>query len=276
MAGVVSVTPDAVLIRWATHLGAGRMAIIFFKLLFIFFFMITWVVFSEGRSLMPPQRLIHRCRGGLRFFVTVMIIQGLVDIFFPLAFMLTYAANVLLLYSLQPIWSAILGWIFLRDPLAKHTIVALAGAIISVAIMFSPRLINGQPVGWTDYGNVIAIGLGIGMSAYVMVSRAASQKAPDVPLTLASAMGALLGGIAVASFASLIGTSTTQGISGLFFLVVALDGICVGSVFIAFTIAPRYISGLFFARERVRFPERTLSSCRCSNWVALSIRNYPR
>lgn len=253
MAGVVSVTPDAVLIRWATHLGAGRMTIIFFKLLSIFLFMIAWVVFSEGRSLIPPQRLMHRFRGGVRFFVTIMIIQGLIDIFFPLAFMLTYAANVLLLYSLQPLWSAVLGWIILRDPLANHTIVALAGAIIAVAIMFSPRLIYGQPMGVTDYGNVIAVGLGIAMSSHVMIARAASQKAPDVPLTLGSALGALLGGIAVASFASLTGMSTTQGISSLFFLVVALDGVCVGSVFIAFTIAPRYISGLFSAQEYAQF-----------------------
>jgi len=247
IAGIVSVTPDAVLVRWASHLGAGRLAIVFFKMLSAFSFTIAWVMISEGRTMATPKRLALRCRGGVRYMVGAMVVQALVSIHYPVALLLTYAANVVLLSSLQPVWSALLGWFFLHDPLPVRTLIALVGSVVAVLLMFAPRIVSSQDQHGSssnDLGMVIAIGLGLGMSAYVLLARTASLKSPDVPLTLASALGALLGALIVAVFTAFTDGSLARGVSPMFFLVMAIDGVCSGSIFIAFSIAPRYIPGV--------------------------------
>lgn len=270
-AGVVSVTPDAVLVRWATQLGASTVAIIFFKMLSIFFFTMSWVMVSEGRTMYPLDRLVHRCRGGLHFMAGIMLIQALVDIFFPLAFLMTYAANVLLLYSLQPVWSALLGWMILRDRLPRRTLFALAGALVAITVMFIPAVMSGQSGGTSEIlGNIIAIGLGFCMSAYVLVSRVASTKVPELPIAMASALGALLGAVVVAAYAMLTGTSVLRRVSPLFFVVMAIDGVCVGSIFIAFSIAPKYIPGRPSCSTALE-PAR-----RRPNWLAFPARVHSR
>lgn len=243
VAGVVSVTPDAVLVRWASQLGASPPAIIFFKLVWVFSFVMSWVAITEGWTLTKGLRY----RGGIRYFVAIMLLQASIDLFFPLAFMLTYAANVLVLYSLQPVWSAVLGWFLLGDPLPRRTMFALFGALTSVFVMFLPRIMGdeGEDDGSNnDLGMCIAIWLGFAMSCFVVVTRRACQKVPDLPISFATALGALLGAATITAISESTGGSVLKGISPLFFLVTAIDGACVGGVFIAFSIAPRYISGV--------------------------------
>lgn len=243
IAGIVAVSPDAVLIRWATRLGASPPTIIFFKQLAAFVVMLSWVSYKEGKTLLRIQRY----RDGLQYFVSFMIIQSSMNIFFPLAFIMTYAANVLVLYSLQPIWTAIFGVLFLGDPLPKRTVVALVCAVCSVCVMFLPQ-ITGEKQGDVGPNNTlgmaIALGVGVGMSSFVVVARRASQKAPDLPISFAAALGALFAGALTAIFSPLFDDSVLRGISPLVLVATTIDGICSGSVLMSLSTAARYIPGV--------------------------------
>ena len=56
-AGVLCVTPDAVLLRWAQTQGANTSSILFWKFFFVFWFTCAWVFYVEKKSA-PPEGVI--------------------------------------------------------------------------------------------------------------------------------------------------------------------------------------------------------------------------
>ena len=54
------------------------------------------------------------------------------------------AARALLFYSLNPLWSAVLGRVFLMDKLPRHTLIALGAAVLCMGIIFIPPALLGQ------------------------------------------------------------------------------------------------------------------------------------
>mmetsp|Transcript_15970 Transcript_15970/g.23955 ORF Transcript_15970/g.23955 Transcript_15970/m.23955 type:complete len:210 (+) Transcript_15970:588-1217(+) len=89
----------------------------------------------------------------------------------------------------------------------------------------------------------MAIVTGLSFSVFIFIARAASRECPNAPIIFAASLGSLMSFIGVALFAAITSTSIVTTDSPLFFLAIILDGLVVGSVVIAFSIAPRYVSG---------------------------------
>lgn len=239
-AGILAVSPDAVLIRWSIRLGASLFAIIFFKMIFVFIGLLAWNFVNEGRALLRDERY----HDGFVHFIPISLTLALTAAFFPVAYALTYAANVLVLYSLAPIWSALLGSIFLNDPLPGRTIVALFGAVSAVCIIFFPEMRGNSKTDFdhkNDVGMAISLGLGFGTSVFVILSRRASQKVPNLPIGFATALGSLLAAISIAAISPVTGKSILHGISPTFFVAIIIDSISSAGIIISFLVSARYI-----------------------------------
>lgn len=244
--GVLLVTPDAVLIRWATHLGASMIMVLFWKLLFNFAIgtgIVVALEHAKGHSL--RQTAQNAYKGG-RWMIIATSLQALIGVSFPTSFLLTYAANALLCVSLNPIWSAIFGWCLLKDSLPPRTIGALVAAVVAIAIMFVPRMVSGGPASPGDArrhaGNAVALLTGFLLSFFLIVARMAGKRDQNVPIQAASIMGAGIAGVIMGCASVVSGQPVYDPtISPFFYVAMAFDGLGLASVFIAFSIAPKYV-----------------------------------
>lgn len=244
--GVLLVTPDAVLIRTATHLGAPRIMVVFWKLAFNFGIGSLIVVVMEAINGHSVRDTVRRaCEGG-QYMLLAIFLQALIGVSFPMSFLLTFAANALLCVSLSPIWSAFLGWFLLKDDLPSRTIGALVASAAAIAIMFVPRMFEGDSTSGDarrHVGNAVAFLTGLLLAAFLIVARMAGMRQPDTPIQVGSIVGA---GVAacVVGVAAVCSNQPVfdPAISPLFFVAMALDGFGLASIFVAFSIAPRYVS----------------------------------
>mmetsp|Transcript_3248 Transcript_3248/g.10077 ORF Transcript_3248/g.10077 Transcript_3248/m.10077 type:complete len:345 (-) Transcript_3248:257-1291(-) len=245
--GVLAATPDGVLIRWATKLGAPATQVIFWKVLFNGLWGLAMVCFLEkwkGGALLELARGASR---GWRFMAPATVLQASIVILFPTAFLLTFAANVLLCVSLSPLFAAILGAAVLSEVLPTRTIRAISAALVAVVIIFLPKLLGSAPPssGEVDNasGDVAALVVSLITACYLVLARAAGLAEDEVPVEAASAVGALCAAVVVAAYVVALGGSVFDGTSPLFFLAMWLNGLGLASIYLSFSIAPRYISG---------------------------------
>lgn len=242
--GIVCISPDAVLVRWAHRLEASILTIIILKQMMLAVILMSYLFYTEGWTLFSSQRYQG---GGYGYFACLVVISGMLGAGFPTAFLFTYVASVYVLSCLQPIWAAIMGYIWLKDPLPRRTVAAIFGASLAVAIMFLPDMF-GRKKGDFDTINLVGMGialaLGIATSAYIIVLRIASRNSPELPVNLASATGAFIGATLTLLASTASRTSVLRDISPLVFVATAIDGLCVTCFNIFYSIAPRYISGV--------------------------------
>ena len=102
-AGVLCVTPDAVLLRWAQTQGANTASILFWKFFFVFWFTCAWVFYVEKKSAPPEgvvKSLYERIKTGPKHFWAAVGLQISLDVLFSLAFLIIAAARVMIWYSL--------------------------------------------------------------------------------------------------------------------------------------------------------------------------------
>lgn len=232
--GVVCVTPDAVLLRWAAATGAKLAAVVFWKCVFMAIVVYAYSTTEGGQSaaLKHPGKVVAM---GLTQAVSIICLSY--------AFELTYAANAVLCYSMHPLWSGVLGRVFLKDVLPTRTILALFGALGAMCVMFAPDLASGAaPQGKNGLGDALAIATSVTMAAFLTMARGSSRVAPDVSVSLASAIGLLLAALGVATVSFYNGTSILAGMTPAGFVACAVDGLAVGIVNVAFAVAPAYIT----------------------------------
>ena len=247
-AGVLCVTPDAVLLRWAQTQGANTASILFWKFFFVFWFTCAWVFYVEKKSAPPEgvvKSLYERIKTGPKHFWAAVGLQISLDVLFSLAFLIIAAARVMIWYSLNVLWSAILGCALLGDVLPRRTIVTCIFALGCIAMVFGPELATKKGREGSPWGDLAAIYVGVAVAVYLIIVRHAARERPRVPITFATTVGALAAFVLVSLSTLVTGDCIVPKVSspGLFYLCMALDGFAIAGIFVAFSIAPRYITG---------------------------------
>ena len=142
LAGVLIVSPDSIILRYAKATIVDRPMAIWLIVTVKGAFMIVFnTVFTLG-SFKPDERNLRSiwrgfCAGPLVIFLSALMNIG-VSVGFPLSLLETTAANALLLISLNPMWAALLGWLFLRDELHRATVCAMIVCIFAILLMSWP------------------------------------------------------------------------------------------------------------------------------------------
>jgi len=245
-AGVLCVTPDAVLLRWAQTQGANTSGILFWKFFFICIFTSMWVAYLESRNKPPGgvlASLYKRVQSGPTHFWACVTLQISLDVLFSLAFLIIAAARVMIWYSLNVLWSAFLGYALLGDVLPRRTVICCAFALGCIAMVFGPELADGSTKS-NPLGDLAAIYVGIAVAVYLIIVRHAARERPRVPVTFATCVGAL-GAVLLVALSSLVTGDRLMpiGVTWRFCVCMALDGFAIAILFVAFSIAPRYITG---------------------------------
>lgn len=125
---------------------ANNWEVVFWRSSFSFLFLAGWLGLTHGREVIPELRRvgwIGLASGAL--FATMIT-------FFLLALTLTTVANTQAIVCLAPFSGALAGWVLLRERLPTRTLVAMAGALAGITLMFVESLGTGRML-----GNVIAL-----------------------------------------------------------------------------------------------------------------------
>ena len=117
LAGVVAVSPDAVLVRFLSEGGTPPWTIIFWKMVMGFPLTTAYAIYEAG----GVRPLYHNIVLGKYYYAAAVPVQSAVNICFSLAFTFTNAAQALLLINLNPLWCAVIGRLFLGDMLPRRT-----------------------------------------------------------------------------------------------------------------------------------------------------------
>ena len=115
LAGVLAVSPDAMLLRWMRSLGAASPDVAVAKYLGIIIIMLVLGLYrGTGNALASPAH----------FFLSAAC-QLCYQLSFTFCLLLTDAATALLLISLSPLWAALLDVVTMGEPLPRRTVIAL-------------------------------------------------------------------------------------------------------------------------------------------------------
>ena len=137
LAGVLAVSPDAMLLRWMRSLGAASPDVAVAKYLGIIVIMLVLGLYrGTGNALASPSH----------FFLSAAC-QLCYQLSFTFCLLLTDAATALLLISLSPLWAALLGVATMGEPLPRRTVIALGLSVCSVGLVFMPRLLGPRLLG---------------------------------------------------------------------------------------------------------------------------------
>ncbi len=123
-----------------------------------FLFLILWVR-SGGR---PFERI--RQAGGPGVIAGVSLVAAYAGGI--IALQATSVANAMLLFASAPFFTAILGWLVLREPVRRATYVAIAVAIAGIAIMVSDDRSEGAMA-----GNLAALASAFGFAVFTVALR---------------------------------------------------------------------------------------------------------
>ena len=131
LAGVLAVSPDAMLLRWMRSLGASSPDVAVAKYIGIIVIMLVLgLCRGTGNALVSPAHFLFSAACQLCYQLS-----------FTFCLLLTDAATALLLISLSPLWAALLGVVTMGEPLPRRTVIALGLSVCSVGLVFMPHLL---------------------------------------------------------------------------------------------------------------------------------------
>lgn len=118
----------------------------------------------------------------------------------------TIAASTFLT-STQPIFTALLGGILIREKVSSRGWLAIGGAILGMAIITFAKPLAGAPAGYALKGNLLALLAALLASLYTLAARRLRQKTPLIPFMFTVHLsGTVFLGIIIA----ITGTNLTQ------------------------------------------------------------------
>ena len=179
-AGVLAVTPDTLLVRLV---DADPWTLVFWRGLGIAGALVVIVLAVEGRA-----GLRNMFRFGPRRLLGAALLVG-VSHCFIWALALTAAANVLVVLAASPLAAAVIGRLFLGEPVPARTWVAAVAVAGGVAVIFADDLERGRLA-----GNLCAAVATVALAAYFVLLRsirAASTLPVPIWGNLAAALVAL-------------------------------------------------------------------------------------
>ncbi|NLR95621.1 DMT family transporter [Rhizobium sp. P38BS-XIX] len=136
--------------------------------------------------------VIRRVKGSLlgilpgRLGLPVGFFYGLTTITFLLAVYYTTAANVVFIIALNPMFTALLSWIFLRERPAISTFVTMAFMIVGVGLIVGDGMEGGHLL-----GDALSVVASFSIACAITISRASRQD-----MGFASLLGAIVPAIA--------------------------------------------------------------------------------
>jgi drug/metabolite transporter (DMT)-like permease len=217
-AGILFLSPESLLIRLV---GVDRWTLLFWRGALM---CIGLLVASSVLAGTP--RVIRRIgRPGL----LVAVLFGMQTVLFIVSITNTAVANTLVAVSAAPLFAAVYGWIFFRQPISRRLLGVIVVAIAGIAVM-----VSGSLGGGTLLGDLAGLGAAAGLGgSFVVIGR--NQDRSMVP---AMGLGGLLAALVALPWADPMSATAADfrylAISG--FLVLPLG-------FGLLAVAPRYIPG---------------------------------
>ena len=245
IAAVIGVSPDSLLLRLPSQKE---------DVLLVTAYRCTWVCALSTISVIMQAggvvKLLIRARASLRSLLLVALFASITSIGFPLALQLTGAAEALLLISLSPLWGALIGWFCLGDELPRKTILALAGAMLSIGLIFVPRMLSQADAvedrPFHHIGDLVAFCTGWGLAGFGNAVRYCRRRHNDMPTQLAQVASS---GLAVAFCVGTL-TATGRPVSAhepeRLWWITCLMGILLSVAYLGFNAAPKYIPAAEF------------------------------
>ncbi len=138
-AGIVVLSPDGMLLRLIEQAGPWEIA--FWRTLFIGLGVAALLAVQHGRDL---GRVLGRLG---RLGAAAVALQAAAQLGFVGAIMHTSVANTLVLLATMPLFSAIFGWLFLRERVAPRTVAAITAALAGIVVIFLGALGGGTLLG---------------------------------------------------------------------------------------------------------------------------------
>ena len=244
--GVMFITPDSLFIRlsnietWTLLFYRGAIPFLVVLLGLIIFYKTNFfnALFKIGYT-------------GIFYVISFSVC----NITFIISIQNTNVANTLIMVAMAPMLSAVLAWIFLKEPTNRTTWVAILITFLSVTFIFYDSVQLGNIIG-DIFGFITALGLAINANL--------ARFAKDRDLVPSAVIGKLV----VAIFAFFF-VENFELVKLDMIIVPLMCVMCVAIPFVLVTIAPRYISApevnLFFLLEVILGPI----------WVWLIIKEQP-
>jgi len=145
----------------------------------------------QGRTAVTEYARLGR--GGWGFAV----ISALGMLCFITGLRLTTVAHVAIIYATVPLVAAALAWVLLRERLSRSALLASLAALAGVVVMMGAGR-DGSLI-----GDVLAFGMTVSLALMMLISR----QMPTLPIMAASALSALLSGLAAVPFAESLAVS---------------------------------------------------------------------
>jgi drug/metabolite transporter (DMT)-like permease len=175
--------------------------------------------------------------------IAVAALYATSTIFFMLAVFNTTSANVAFILAFNPMFGALLSWIFLGEKPRRSTFVAMAAMTAGVLIIVSNGLESGHV-----WGDLSAAASALTIAGALTYSRASRQDFGFTPI-IAAVLPAIIGLIMVADVGYAVNEPFWITLNGLFLTPFA---------FWALAIGPKYLSaaetGMFYLLETVLAP----------------------
>ncbi len=187
---------------------------------------------AARRAQVRPTRQEHRwlALSGLALSLHFIGFQG--------ALALTTVASAVTLTTMSPIFVALAGWWFLREPTDRRTWVGMALTIVGAVGIGAADLADLELGGRALLGDGLALGAAIAVTGYLLIGRVARRR---IPATTYSAIvfawaGVLLLPVCLATGTPLVGFAPTTWL--------ALVGIVVGAQLLGHTVFNALLSSV--------------------------------
>ncbi len=233
-AGGLLLTVDAPLLRLA-HTDAWT--IIAVRGVFAFSAMwLFWLLFRRFRGSSTPF---------VNGYLSVLLscLTAVVSIMFINAIQLTSVANVVFILAFNPMFAALLSWLFLREKQSPATLMAIATAFVGVVVIVWDSINAGNAL-----GDFLALGVSLTLAVILTIARWSGTDQSMSP-----AFGSLMAAAAVLAYASPVSLPVES------WGWLALNGLIVIPLSSALMIlGPKYIAApvvaMFFLLETVLTP----------------------
>ncbi|MBN9241602.1 MAG: DMT family transporter [Mesorhizobium sp.] len=202
-------------------------------------FLAAIVIWTVWRLVSPKAPQLIPGRAGL----AVAALYGLGSITFVSAVFNTSTANLVFILAFNPVFSALLSWLFLGERPRPATFAAMAAMIVGVAIIVGGSMGSGHLL-----GDVLALSSALSIAGAITISRASGK---DMGFT------ALIGVILPFAVAAFMVAKTGYHVSEPWWIV--FNGAVIMPIsFFCLAAGPRYISGaevsMFYLLETVLAP----------------------
>jgi len=157
-AGMILISPDGLLLRLIGDVSTWN--IIFYRSVFIALSLGTFLLLRERRNISA----IWENFGRIGLISTMLMVSG--NMLFVAAITHTSVANTLVLVATMPFFSAVLGWLLLRETVKPRTLVSMVFALAGIFIIFSGSFGAGN---WT--GDLLAVGTAFMLGLNLVVLR---------------------------------------------------------------------------------------------------------